>query len=144
MKKYIIGLLFFTFSYLSACSKVDIEIENAYTPVRTEQQKMFAAYLDITNNTDASVELISVQSDSFKSVMLHQSSIDNGVAKMRHLDNPIIKADETVKFEPNGKHIMLMGATENLWQLESFILNLKFSDGSSIQQTILLKKPNKK
>ena len=143
MKMTLVRLLTISAVLLSACSKANIEIKDAYTPVRTEQQKMFAAYLDITNNTDASVELISVQSDSFKSVMLHQSSVDNGMATMRHLDKLIIKADETVKFEPNGKHIMLMGANENLWEKDNFILNLKFSDGSIIQQTILLKKPNK-
>ena len=144
MKMTLVRLLVISAVLLAACSKANIEITDAYTPVRTEQQKMFAAYLDITNNTDAPVVLTSVQSDSFKSVMLHQSSVDNGVAKMRHLDKLIIKAHETVKFEPNGKHIMLMGATENLWQMENFILNLKFSNGSNIQQTILLKKPNKK
>ncbi len=144
MKMTLVRLLVISAVLLAACSKANIEITDAYTPVRTEQQKMFAAYLDITNNTDTSVELISVQSDSFKSVMLHQSSVDNGMATMRHLDKLIIKADETVKFEPNGKHIMLMGATENLWEKENFILSLKFSNGSSIQQTILLKKLNKK
>ena len=137
-------LCFLILILVSACTKPNIEIDNAYTPMRTENQKMYAAYLTIKNNTDTPVELIGINSESFKSVMLHQSSLENGMAKMRHLEKLIINKAESVKLEPNGKHIMLMGAKENLWEKENFILTLKFSNGTSIQQTIQLKKPNKK
>ena len=129
---------------ISACTKPTIEIDNAYVPVRTENQKMYAAYLTIKNNSDTPLELIGIKSESFKSVMLHQSSLENGMAKMRHLEKLIINNAESVKLEPNGKHIMLMGAKENLWEKESFILTLEFSNGTNIQQTIPLKKLTKK
>lgn len=135
--------LLLAFLFLNACSQVDIEVENAYTPVRTENQKMFAAYLDIKNNTDEPLKLTNIKSSSFNSVMLHQSSVVNGMATMRHLESLVIPAKGKAKLEPNGKHIMLMGAGENLWDKQSFVLTLEFSNGTSIQQTILLKKPKK-
>jgi len=127
-----------------ACSKPNIEITDAYTPVRTEKQRMYAAYLDIKNNSDSAIELSNIKSTSFKNIMLHQSSVENGIAKMRHLDKLIIQENASVKLEPNGKHIMLMQATENIWEKGSFILTLEFSDGTSIEQIIPLQKPNKK
>ncbi len=143
MNKTRIIFLLIALIFLNACNKVDIEIENAYTPVRTENQRMFAAYLDIKNNTNEPLVLTDIKSASFSSVMLHQSSVVNGMATMRHLETLVIPIKKQVKLEPNGKHIMLMGATENIWEKQNFSLTFEFSNGSSIEQTILLKKPKK-
>jgi len=127
-----------------ACDKTDIEITNAITPVRSDTQNIYAAYLNIKNNTSSNIELIGIRSESFNSIMLHQSSVENGIAKMRHMEKLIIPQKTQVKLEPNGKHIMLMGAKEKLWEKDHITLVLEFSNGSSIEQNVTLKKPKKK
>ncbi len=143
MKKIQLLFILLIFYFMNACSKAEIEIENAYTPVRTENQRMFAAYFDITNNTNEAIKLTGIKSSSFNSVMLHQSSIVDGMATMRHIESLTLPTKQQVKLEPNGKHVMLMSAKEDIWEKESFILTLEFSNGSSIDKNILIKKPKK-
>ena len=127
---------------LAACSKPALEIENAYVPIRSSSQMHFAAYFDITNNTPDAVTLESVTSKQFKSASLHESKIESGVSKMRPLATLDIAAKSSAVFEPNGKHVMLMQAKQDIWQLETINLEFIFSDGTIITHTVPLRKSN--
>ncbi|MBT8101873.1 MAG: copper chaperone PCu(A)C [Gammaproteobacteria bacterium] len=69
---------------------------------------MSAAYLSLTNNTDQPIHISRVTSAQFESVQLHESSIEDGVARMRAIPVLQIPAGETATLERGGKHLMLM------------------------------------
>jgi len=69
---------------------------------------MSAGYLALTNNTSRPVVITHVDSTQFGSVELHESVLEDGVSRMRPLGELTIPPRQTVRFEPGGKHLMLM------------------------------------
>jgi len=67
-----------------------------------------AGYFSLTNNTDGVITISSVASPQFESVEIHESLLENGVAKMRRISELSIPANSTLTLERGGKHLMLM------------------------------------
>jgi len=72
---------------------------------------MSAAYMSLTNNSDQTVSISRVTSAQFESVELHESKVEDGVARMRPLSKLEIAGGATVTLRPGGKHLMLMRPT---------------------------------
>jgi copper(I)-binding protein len=68
---------------------------------------MSAGYLSITNNSDVDVKISRVESPHFESVQIHESVLEDGIAKMHQLDELRIPAKSTLTLERGGKHLML-------------------------------------
>lgn len=89
-------------------------------------QAMSAGYLSLTNNNNAAVRITRVTSSEFEAVEIHQSLLENGVAKMRRVPVLTIPADTTVKLERGGMHLMLLRRTG------SQSASLSFYDGATL------------
>ena len=72
---------------------------------------MSAGYMSFTNNTDAAISITHVVSPNFEAVELHESLLEDGVAKMRRIEKLTIPANSSVSLERGGKHLMLMRPT---------------------------------
>jgi len=140
LPRYLFLLLLSIGILSSACSKDHLTIENAYIPIRSESQSHFAAYFKVTNNSNEDLVLQSVSSPQFASVMLHETRIEQGIAKMRHLDSPLLVTGSSLILEPNAKHLMLMQAKESIWSRTAIDVQLNFSDGTELLINIPLKK----
>lgn len=66
------------------------------------------AYLDITNDSGVAVTITRVASPQFESVAMHETTIEDGVARMRPVERLEIADGETLRLEPGGLHLMLM------------------------------------
>lgn len=115
----ILGAIFI-FAVLSACDgdaeppliATDIII-NESVPGKT----MSAGYLSLRNTTHDDISISRVTSPDFGAVEIHESLLQDGIAKMRRVEKLLIPANSTVSLEPGGKHLMLMlpiGAPENI------------------------------
>lgn len=92
---------------------------------------MSAGYLSLTNNTDETVRITRVASPEFGSAEFHESTIEDGVARMREIPALGIPAHGTVTLERGGKHLMLMqpgGVAETI--------TLHFFDGDRLLLTV--------
>ena len=69
---------------------------------------MSAAYLSLTNSTDADITITRVVSPEFARVEIHESSLEQGVSRMRQLPELVVPADSTITLAQGGKHLMLM------------------------------------
>jgi len=69
---------------------------------------MTAGYLTLSNNASHPIVITQVASPQFESVELHESVIEDGVARMYPLGDVTILAKSSVVFQPGGKHLMLM------------------------------------
>lgn len=92
---------------------------------------MSAAYLSLTNNTAATIRITRVASPQFGSVQLHESILQDGIARMRAIPELEIPAGDTLTLQRGGKHLMLMrptGATETVslqfFENESLVLSV--------------------
>lgn len=71
-------------------------------------QMMSAAYLSLANNSQHAIRINRVSSPNFAAVELHESSIENGVAKMRRVEELVIAPGSKVALQRGGLHLMLM------------------------------------
>lgn len=69
---------------------------------------MSAGFLVVTNNTDAAIHITSVQSPQFDSVEIHETTVTDGISRMRELEELLVPAHGSVTLERGGKHLMLM------------------------------------
>lgn len=69
---------------------------------------MAAGYLDISNRSGTSLRITHVSSPEYASVEMHETVVEDDVARMRAI--PVLEIEDggTVIFEPGGKHLMLM------------------------------------
>lgn len=94
-------------------------------------RSMSAAYLSLQNNTDRSISITRVTSTEYASVELHETTIEDGVARMRPLPRLEIPAGGTIRLERGGKHLMLMRLTE-----PTDTVSLQFYDGETLLLTV--------
>lgn len=88
---------------------------------------MSAAYLSLTNNSDQSINITHISSAQYGSVQLHETTLDDGVARMRALPALEIPAGDTVKLQRGGKHLMLLRPVGN-----DNSVSLQFFDNDSL------------
>ena len=73
---------------------------------------MSAGYLVLTNNTAEPIRITGVTSPQFAAVEIHETTLEDGVARMRKLDTLVVPARQSVRLERGGKHLMLMRARD--------------------------------
>ena len=67
-----------------------------------------AGYMTLTNNSDAVILITRVTSPQYGAVTLHQTSVEDDVARMRAVGELTIPPGESIHLKPGGLHLMLM------------------------------------
>ncbi|HKX54887.1 MAG TPA: copper chaperone PCu(A)C [Xanthomonadales bacterium] len=89
----------------------DLEWRNGWVRALPPGAGMTAAYGELRNNSQTAIEVTAWESNVFAQVSLHQSSIEDGVSRMREQKAVQIAAGESLSLEPGGLHLMLMKPT---------------------------------
>ena len=97
---------------LAGCSKeagppIDISGVRILAPVPGSH--MGVAYMTITNNSGDTMVITAARSPQFERVEIHETVIENGVSKMRKLEDVSIEQGAVRRFETGGAHLMLIG-----------------------------------
>ncbi len=86
-----------------------------------------AVYFSVTNHRDEPIRLEAVQAPWTAHASLHQSRQKGGTVRMEVVDGGVlIGPGETMRFEPNGYHVMLMDLTDPLKEGDRFPMTLEF------------------
>ena len=107
-------------------------IGHPWSPPTAAGRPVGVAYLSITNNGTSPDTLTSLSSPLATSVQMHQTTVSEGMARMRPLAELTIAPGKTVKIEPGGIHLMLVGLTAPLLAGTSVPLTLVFRNAGSI------------
>lgn len=92
-----------------------------------------AAYLTITGAAGQADALLSASSPGAKTVELHEVSTDTaGMTGMHPIERIDIPAGETVRLEPGGFHLMIMGLTSELAVGGTLELDLVFEHAGKV------------
>jgi hypothetical protein len=91
-----------------------------------------AVYLTIANHTGNAVRVVEAATDAAALVQLHQTVIEDAVARMETLDSLEIPSGETLRMEPPGTHFMLVDLQDDLAEGGTFPLTLTFDTGANI------------
>lgn len=128
-------IVFASFSGTTASASDAVSIQNAWVRATAPGQDVGAAYMTFNSRQD--VNLIHVESDVTKSVEIHSMAMQNGVMKMRMLQNLPIKAGKPYKLEPGGFHLMLFDLKKPLTAGQHVNFELTFkSGGTEFKQSI--------
>ncbi len=99
--------------------------------------KVSAAYMKISNMGKQADTLIGVACECAKEVGLHESVVENDIAKMIPRPEGFeIAAGGSVELKAGGKHIMLMGLKDDLVAGQFIKLTLKFKSGFSMDVNV--------
>ena len=92
-----------------------------------------AGYMKITNNGTTPDRLVSESSDAARSVQFHETTTENGIARMRPLKNGLeIKPGETVEFKPGSYHVMFVGLKKPLAAGDHVKATLTFENAGTV------------
>jgi copper(I)-binding protein len=92
-----------------------------------------AAYLTITTGAGQADALLSASSPGAGTVQVHEVSTDaSGMTGMHPIDRLDIPAGATVKLEPGGHHLMVMGVTSELAVGGKLELDLVFEHAGKV------------
>ena len=89
------------------------------------------AYMLIENLTKKDVRIVGAESDVSAFTELHSHKMDGDTMIMRHEKYIDVDAGESVRFAPNGYHIMLIGLDKRVKHGEKATITLKYDDGTS-------------
>ena len=92
---------------------------------------MSAGFLVVTNNTGEALRITGVESPQFESVEIHETTVTDGISRMRELEELLVPANGSVTLERGGKHLMLMRPRN----LEDSV-TLQFHSGNSPVLTV--------
>ncbi|MFM1911729.1 MAG: hypothetical protein RJB18_1120 [Pseudomonadota bacterium] len=126
---------------LMACSKQapEINITDNWVRATAEGQDVGAAYMTITSASDKS--LVKVESSVTDSVEIHSMSMENGVMKMRMLEQLDLKANTPNKLAPGGFHLMLFDLKKQLKAGETVSFTLHFKNQAGKESLVKVSSP---
>lgn len=111
----------------------DIEIKNVFVRQTPPHAQNSAVFLNIYNNTDKDIALISAQSDISEVTQLHTHLHKNGTMLMQEIPQIIIKAHSNTEFKPGSYHIMLLNLKQPILKDTKININLKFNNNQNIE-----------
>lgn len=90
-------------------------------------------YAVLDNTGDKPRILTGASSPDYRRVMLHQSTMHDGMSHMQAVKQLKLPAHATVKLAPGGYHLMLMQARHPVKAGDSVPVTLHFADGHSLE-----------
>lgn len=120
---------------LSVCGQVaqgPIQVRDAWSPATPAS--VAAVYIEITANEADT--LLGGTAPMAQSAQMHETSEEDGLMRMRPLEQLPLKAGETVRFKRGGKHFMLMGLNQPLPEGSKFPMTLRFAKAGEIPITV--------
>src|SRR5690242_20859947 len=115
----------------------DLVISQAWGRATPGGAKTGGGYLTIQNKGTAPDKLIGASTDIAGKVEVHEMAMNDGVMKMRPLENGLaIEPGKTVKLAPGGNHLMMMDLKNPLKQGEKLPVTLQFEKAGKVTVTL--------
>ncbi len=128
-----LAALTFICAMLTGCARpsASIEVEGAWAPAMPPTASVAAVYMKITANEPD--RLLGASSPIAASVEVHQTSTEDGIARMRPLESISLGQRESVTLEPGGAHLMLLGINTPLEAGKTIELDLQFENAGVVK-----------
>ena len=118
-------------SLWSAILSAEAQISDAYVRGLIPGRDMSAGFFTFKNSGDQPIVLVGASSAAAERVEFHTSLHEDGMMKMRALENVTVAPGESVTFAPGGNHLMLFGCDEKVFAAGHVMLNLQSAAGES-------------
>ncbi|MFP4277841.1 MAG: copper chaperone PCu(A)C [Wenzhouxiangella sp.] len=125
IRKLLLSLLILPGLALAADGLV---IDDPWSP-EAPPGRMMAGFMQLHNTGDEPIALVAGESPQFGHVEIHTMIMDDGVMRMRRLDELVIEPGEQVELRPGGLHLMLIEPLAPLERGETIDITLIDSRG---------------
>lgn len=116
-----------------------VEVRDAYARAVPAGQPNSAAFMILENVGKEDRALVDARSSVSKVVELHTHKKQDGMMRMRRVDEIMVKAGSETVLKPGGLHVMFIGLKQQLSPGDKVDLELIFDDGSRIQLKLPVK-----
>jgi copper(I)-binding protein len=105
------------------------EVNDYWLQAAPPNATVMAAYGTLSNASDKDIILVDAYSPAFAMTMIHQSIVVDGIAKMIHQDELVIKPNDSLTFKQGSYHIMLMQPKFKINKGDEIKINLIYKNG---------------
>ena len=138
-----IGILFSGFS-LAGTKNTEVhglEFSNYWLRATPHNHSVTAGYFVVTNNTEVSDRLLSIDTDFADRNEIHEMKMDGNVMKMREISHGLLlPPSEVIKLEPGGLHLMFMGLNQSISEGNEHTITLVFEKAGEVKLNFPVKK----
>ena len=100
-----------------------------------------AAYMRIESAPGAKDRLLGARSPVAETVEIHETTVTDGIARMRRVLEIGIASDHPVDLAPGGMHMMLLGLKSPLKEGDLFPLILTFEKAGDVAVDVIVEAP---
>lgn len=125
----------------SAAATEPMQVTNAWIRDAPPSAPMRAGYALLVNSSTAEIEIVSASSPAFGIVEMHETRVENDVARMVALPSIKIAAHQSFEFAPGGAHLMLMRPKGALQKGDRATITLMMKSGASVEAMFVVGAP---
>ena len=133
--KFLCAFFLSLFTLQGVCE--GLQISDAWSRA-TVQGRMGAVYATIENTSNHPIRIEGIKTSVAMMVQVHESYLDNGMMRMRHIEQLTIPAGEVRKLVPGGLHIMLMGLPKPLAEGTTFETKFELDSGADLEFPVVV------
>ncbi len=138
----ILGLL------LLGCASAAVAAQPACTPTIDKAwiraappgATALAGYATVRNPCPAPTAIAKASSGDFVMAMIHETVVVDGVSQMRHVASLPLPARGELRFEPGGRHLMLMHPKRQFKVGDKVKVSLALADGRQVSADFIVAK----
>lgn len=140
MQKWLKTILVAMLVTLAGCggpsAPSSIEVAEAWSPETPPGASVAAGYMTIRNGTAADDAIIAMESPVAGAVEAHTMTMEDGMMRMRKVENLEVPAGETVELKPGEMHLMLIDLKDPLAAGGRYPLTLTFKVAGKVQTEV--------
>ena len=118
----------------------ELEISNPWIKNLPPSVPVRAGYMTLHNPQSKTVSIVSLSSDAFGSIEIHQTIAQDGMMRMEQVPALKIEPDSTVQLAPGGLHLMMMNPIEPTRIGDTIEILILIDDGSEQKLEMRVKK----
>lgn len=111
----------------------NVVVHEPYVRLAPPNAQATGAFMVLKNGSDRELKLVKADNPASQITELHTHINDNGVMRMRQVQEIVIPAKGEAVLKPGGLHVMLINMKGPLSEGQIVPITLTFDDGSSKQ-----------
>jgi copper(I)-binding protein len=139
LRKNLLALILIATPWLAQAGPM-FTVDEPYARAVPPGQPNSAAFMAITNHDDQDHALVSASSSVSEVTELHTHTMEDGMMKMRQIEKIELPAGETVKLQPGGLHVMLIGLHDGFAPDTKAEITLRFDTGEALNVSAPVKR----
>ncbi len=130
----VLSLAAIAFSALPACARDCVPgVTDGWVRLPPVSMPMLGGFGRIENDCATPLNIVGASSPAFEDVSLHETSIVDGVSRMRAVPELRIEPDGSAILEPGGLHLMLMQPRAPLEAGSMVVIEFALKDGGVLR-----------